>query len=126
MYRRPGSITIIGGLLTVFGFLAALSALFHFSPNEAPPGESPQFANVAGVATIIDAIVTFVCGIGILKGANWARWVYAVRYALFLPVDFLLLSATTVRVMPALIFETACIVFLFLPETNRFFSREEC
>jgi hypothetical protein len=125
VYRRPASITIIGGLLAVFGFLAILSALFHFSPDEAPPGESTQFANMVGVVSIIDAMVSFACGIGILKGGNWARWIYTARCALFIPVDYLLLTTTTHRVVPTIIFQGACIIFLFKPEANRFFSSSD-
>jgi len=73
------------------------------------------------------AILTFVCGVNILNGANWARWLYTGYCVCLFIFDLIFFSHIADQfglghfVLSAFV-HGIVIFFLFLPKANDFFS----
>lgn len=109
--KRPLTVIIIACLLMVTG---ALGIVFHLSDFKAQPF---QYENVWISLVRLTAIV---CGIFMLRGNNWARWLAIVWMAFHVIVG----SLHSVRegVVHAL-FLLLFAYFLFRPEARAYFGR---
>ena len=122
MTKRPRSVTVISSIFIAFGGIALLTSLLPKLPGaEANIAEFRSQHPVQYVMTCLGPILAFVCGIFMLRGCNWARWVLVVWFGnnvvssvFHSPLRFLL---------PGLLFAVA-IYFLFRPQSTKFFRRE--
>jgi hypothetical protein len=125
MYRRPNSVSIVGYLLTCFGFLAMLHEFFKFGTFE--PGRWTHAYIIHemriefGVSEVL-AGITFLCGVFILKGANWARWLYTVISVAIPVADVILLRSHFGGIIFGIAFRFLLIVLLFLTNSNEYFT----
>src|SRR5690349_7131324 len=124
MVSRPTSITVIGWYLIGFSLLGAfgyatviLRAAPHtqevLATNPIPP--PILHAMVLGGSTL-----NIVCGYFMLKGQNWARYVYVSWSVLHLAIVFFTSSAK-MSMIPGAVILAAITIFLFLPAANTFF-----
>ena len=120
----------VGGLLAIFGLLRTVGIFYRFATTDVPVWISEDHLLLAQWDMAIygaSAAISFICGVFILQGANWARWLFTVKWALFL-----LLTITDVALtgkdIPALAFlvlvQGTMVVILFLPDANRYFSSD--
>ena len=123
MTKRPRSVTVISWIFIAFGGITLLTGLLPKLPGAE--------ANIAAfrsqhpfqyVLTWLGPIFALVCGIFMLRGCNWARWLLVVWFGqnvvgnvFHSPLRFLL---------PGLLFAVA-VYFLFRPQSTKYFRREE-
>ncbi len=84
--------TVIGTLLVIFGFIRMTEIFYAFATID-PPADTPQHAVLArnidfGIFEA-SAFLSFLCGAFILRGANWARWLFTAKWIIFLGINFL-------------------------------------
>jgi hypothetical protein len=125
--RRPLSISIVGWFLSIGGVLLILGSLKLLFLSDDPRVQKAMEGyaipgNVIVAMEGVVAVTSFVCGVNILNGANWARWLYTISCGCFLIYDIFLFSNHFLLLLPATIVRGVFITFLFLPDANDFFS----
>lgn len=147
MFKRPAYISILVGFLSLFCagmILFCLRIVFvstdpgDFDSAVAPPApvataaaadeatsdSSPVPKTVPPFVMLAYAILTFVCTVNMLDGANWARWLYTVAWVLLLIFNFSIYDWPHFlhRALAFAIIYGFVIPFLFLPAANDFFK----
>jgi len=126
MHRRPDSVLIICIMCMILGGISLVAMLVTISGgSDMLPmwigSDQRDKMNVLQAVGLVDALTAFFCGIFMLQGANWARWLFAIEAAVgsavlaFLSPDNLPIMVTTLGI------RVICIVFLFLPASSKFF-----
>ena len=124
MIARPVYVAVIGWVLIVIGGLSLIvSGLIAASPDLAAtlaPGPSPSFSSI--LLNLGASALELVCGIFILRGANWARWLYLVQSAA--SAIYLLFAGGVDSTMMILwlAFLAVTLGGLFTPAASRFFE----
>jgi hypothetical protein len=130
MHRRPVSISVLGGCLSIGSaamilimirlvFLSEDSLYKQADDGQSVMGSLPLFVGLAA------SLINFICAVNILDGANWARWVYtltAIGMCIFQFEAFTVLNAIQ---WMGFAFRAIMIIFLFLPGANEFFRTEQ-
>jgi hypothetical protein len=130
MGRCPESVLVVGILLCLSGVFSTFYALYHFPGNDLMPvwASDEQLIRyyVVGYGTFVASILTLLCGIYTIKGANWARWLYLGVCVLTMSFDFFYTDAPNwVAILVwQLFFSIAFVAILFLPNANTFFSAD--
>lgn len=122
--QRPTSLTIIGWLLIVFGVWGVIGQLaLPYLPGaqEALAG-SPLPASAHMAFGIVSALVSVVCGYGILKGLNWSRYLYMGFSALGIVFAFVTTPSAAVMVLSLAILALVAF-FLFRAPANAWFTQ---
>ena len=122
MTKRPRSVTVISWIFVAFGGIALLTSLLPKSPGaEANIAQLRSQHPVHYALMCLGPILALICGIFMLRGCNWARWVLVVWFGnnvvgtvFHSPMRFLL---------PGLLFAVA-VYFLFRPQSTKYFRRE--
>ena len=107
--------------------VASEAAVPKDATAEAKPPEAPKPIPTTAMPFIAlaYAVLSFVCTVNMLEGANWARWLYTVSFLLILICDILDFSDHFLPLLPALVVRGIVIPFLFLPGANEFFRRQD-
>ncbi|HEY7302489.1 MAG TPA: hypothetical protein VH601_00130 [Bryobacteraceae bacterium] len=109
MNERPLSVAVIGWVYVAAG---AIGLAFHFSEFTARPFQY----DLVWISLV--RVIAIVCGVYMLRGSNWARWL-AMAWIGFHVVLSIFHS------WPELLMHTllcaAFAYFLFRPEANRYF-----
>jgi len=113
MNKRPFTVTIIGWLLVAVGVGASA---FHL--NEL---KQDAFRGANAWIFVVELVV-IVCGVFVLRGDNWARWLAVVWIGAHVVISFLN-SWGQVAVHAFILFLFAC--FLFRPESNAYFRKRQ-
>ena len=121
MYGRPDSISAIGYLLVIGGSLGLLAVICSVGLNDFSSDLTPSTIAVDLVVGGVASVICLVCGRYMLKGANWARWLYTVACITLLALDFFMVQDTFYTFAPAAFLYVITILFLFLPKANKFF-----
>ena len=128
MYRRPIYIALIGGCL---GWIGAIGIVISFRDMFLTDDDGlAKLAQTTGLPgnlvlalNVVVAIIFFVCGVNILNGANWARWLYTLTTVCLLIGDATsLMDQYAILTVLVAILRVAVLIFLFLPDANDFFS----
>lgn len=124
MTTRPLSVTIVAWFLIVSGALSAIMTPMHLN--------DPMFRNMMAGSPLpfevhiaisaIAALVTLVCGVGVLKGKDWARLVYAAWAVVGLLIGLFASLAPSLALL-GLVMNGVILFFLFRAPANRFFGR---
>jgi hypothetical protein len=127
MHRRPVSVSVVGWLLSIVGVLGLLGAFLSLSMTDDPRIQkiaegSPVPLPVHLYVGVAGAIITFISGLYILRGENWARWFYAIWCVAGLLFGAVA-TADKLLLIPGVLAQGALIVLLFLPKANAYFSR---
>lgn len=112
---RPTSVTVVAWFVIAFAWMAALALLAEsaLTFKTTPPRQ--------WLFTLCSALVTSTCGIFMLKGRNWARWVYVVWSILVLA--YALTEVRPILLAPGAIMMAAFAFLLFGASANRYFMR---
>lgn len=122
MTTRPRSITIISWILIVLGGISAVSTTIMIgNPMVAElMQKSPVPMWLQWVMSYAGLLVMLVSGAAMLKGANWARWLYVGWTA----AGFVFAFATSplkMAMLPGFVFFCIIAFFLFRKKANAFF-----
>jgi hypothetical protein len=130
MHRRPVSISVLGGCLSIGSaamilimirlvFLSEDSLYKQADDGQSVMGSLPLFVGLAA------SLINFICAVNILDGANWARWVYTLTAIGMCIFQFEVFATLNVIQWLAMGFRAIMIIFLFLPGANEFFRTEQ-
>lgn len=117
----------VGWILAIAGFLLMLRVLWMYNPpDENSPIEAIRHPdNIPAIVTGLAGLFSFVCGVNIVKGRDWARWLYtsACVFALFGEI-FFPVEPGYVAVFGNMV-RGFFLLLLFLPSSNRYFAAPE-
>jgi len=123
MNKRLLSISIIAWFL-IFSAAVSLQSVAH--SHNSPQAQAflakntiPQNIQIAIV--FVFAAIKLVCGISMLKGANWSRFTYVSAAVIEYAYLFLTFPSKLVVIQWSLIF-AIIVLFLFRPAANAFFA----
>jgi hypothetical protein len=142
MNRRPASVSILVGFFSIISAVSILLFLrtVFITGDAAAPGDAPPIHAAATPDTpaetwipssampiigLIFWVITFVCAVNILDGANWARWLFAVTSVLLFACDLIVYSHHFLPYVPATAYRFVVILFLFLPTANDYFKQPD-
>jgi hypothetical protein len=115
MNKRPGSITIISWIFIVFGSIALLSGLL---PNVNITA-AQRIAEFKGHWYVhVSRMVMVLCGVFILYGFNWARWLLVVWLAFHVIIGVL---HSSFQLLVHSLFFAVVVYFLFRPAASAYF-----
>ncbi|HXH64554.1 MAG TPA: hypothetical protein VNH42_03475 [Mariprofundaceae bacterium] len=126
MNNRPTSVTVIAWILIVLGSISLVTttvmignptvlALMQRSPLPVPV----QYAiNYIGLGVMI------VSGAAMLKGRNWARYLYVIWSVIGLAIGFAT-SPMKATLLPGLVVVAIIVFFLFRPKASAYFSPDQ-
>jgi len=118
MYRRPLSVTFVGSILCILGVLGSLDAIWLISRISHPTIFAVEHFGILGG----NAVITSVCGVFVLKGLNWARWLYPICFSCMAVYLEITNPGTSFHIVPTLIVQAALVLLLFLPRANEYFA----
>jgi hypothetical protein len=115
---RPLSVTIIGWIFIISGlamFVAEMLPLFNASTSEIILQDPADL-----IPVLITRIIAVICGIFIIYGFNWARWLLVLWIVFHILINFNSLPALIIH---CLLFGTV-LFFLFLPKSSIYFTEK--
>jgi bacteriorhodopsin len=120
MYRRPDHVSAAGALLCIFGVVLVIASLVNLanSSSDGPQGDLPSAEAAIG---LVGSIIMLVCGIYILQGQNWARWLYAATCAAYLIYAVACHADQLYALVPENVLRAIFLVLIFLPGANPYF-----
>jgi len=126
MYRRPEGVMAIGILCIIFGAISCLGMLLMINNSDLLPSwmasDQKEKYNILMVVGSCDSLVTLLCGIFMLKGENWARWVFVIEAAISTAVLAYISSDNLAPLVTTFGFRAICAVILFLPSANEYYG----
>ncbi len=126
MKARPTSITVISWILIAMGAisLAANTAMINNPKVHELMGKNPIPIPVQHVISYIGLLIMIVSGIAMLKGRNWARYLYVVWSLIGLVIG-IVTSPMKAMMIPGLVIFAVIAFFLFRPRATEYFSPAE-
>lgn len=124
MQKRPLAVTIIGWFLIVTSLFTLFSTL-SMSSNpmvEEMLAKSPLPASVHQAIGLASGVIALVCGYGILRGFNWARFLYLAAGVVGLLFNLVTVPMITIIVM-GIVMLAVIAFFLFRPDASAWFNR---
>ncbi len=124
MPERPTSVTVICWFLIVFNALSiVVSAVFFIVPDAKQStteiSDLPFAVQMAGLYAA--NIIGLVSGLFMLKGKNWARWLYIVGSVCGLIYSLAFTKIPLMMQLPGVVFFIAILILLFRYPANDFF-----
>ncbi|MBN1548002.1 MAG: hypothetical protein JW902_15225 [Syntrophaceae bacterium] len=126
MKKRPLSLTIIGWLLIIMGISSIFATSAYLKNPEVieAMAQSPLPLSLQHAMLALGVMIMTGCGIGILKGKNWARMLY-LGWGLFSILVSLAIGSLHVSMLPSLILFFIMAYFLFRPKAQIYFSPDD-
>ena len=127
MTKRPTSISIISWILIVIGAISLITttAMINNLTVRDMMAESPMPVSVQYAMSYFGLLVMIVSGAAMLKGRNWARYLYVI-WSLVGFVIGIATSPMKVAMIPGFVVFLVVAFFLFRPKAAAFFvPREE-
>jgi hypothetical protein len=123
--RRPFYVTLVGIYLVFFGLheIWFIYSLWRKTSDEGMVLQSFLTAPTVFVLVVGWAVAEFASGIGVFRGANWARWLWS-GWWIFMLVFDMATGRTKDLTIPAVLLEAATTALLFLPGANAYFDPE--
>lgn len=123
MKKRPTSISVIAWILIVMGGISLITTTVMINNPMARElmGKSPIPISLQYAMSYLGLLIMIVSGIGMLKGRNWARFLYVIW-----SIAAFLIGITTspmkAAMIPGLVVFLVVVFFIFRPKANAFFS----
>ncbi len=126
MNKRPTSVTVISWILIVMGGISLITttAMLNNPMVRSMMRHSIVPLNIQYVMCYLGLLITIVCGAVMLKGGNWARFLY-VAWSLIGFVFALITSPVKIAMIPGFVIFLIISFFLFRPKANEFFTPSE-
>ena len=124
MSNRPGYVAVIGWALVAIGALSIVSVAAGLAVPSVRAGlaAGPMPLALAAFLNLASSLLELVCGLYILKGANWARMVYLLLCIASGVYLFLSGTVDTTLVVIWLVVVVLTLAGLFTPAASRFFA----
>lgn len=124
MKSRPLSVAIIGWVLLVFGLYLLIVNLLTFNNSEIKDmmANSPMPMALQYALMYCGTLILIISGIGILKGKNWARWLYTIWGIIGIIIS-VVTTPINMMMIPGVLFFLIIVFFLFRRKANEFFSK---
>jgi hypothetical protein len=123
MKTRPISITIISWILIVLASISIISTslMINHPVTRDLMAKSPIPLPAQFALMYVGLLISIVCGIGMLKGGNWARLLYVIWSVVSFAIGFTT-SPMKAAIIPGAVVFLIIAFFLFRPKANEFFS----
>jgi hypothetical protein len=124
--KRPTSITVIVWILIVTSGISVITSTVNLNNRmvEELMGKSLLPIPLQYSMLYVGLLITIVAGIAMLKGQNWARFLYVAWTALGFVIG-IVTSPVKAAMIPGLVVFAIITVFLFRPKANEYFSHKE-
>jgi hypothetical protein len=129
MRERPRSVTVIGWILIVMGGVSGIQTTVGLSDPKTKELMSrflmPIF--ISYTVSYLGLFVSLLCGIGMLKARNWARFLYVIWGAISLVITYVNWGTLPGKIvlLPPLMFFLVITLSLFNPKVNEYFTGTE-
>jgi len=122
--KRPTSITVISWILIVISVLNLVTSTVTINNPTVRElmAKNPLPIPLQFVMLYIGLTVALVCGVAMLRGHNWARWLYVIWSAIGMIVGLATSPMKAMMVPGALVFLIVAF-FLFRPNATLYFSQ---
>lgn len=124
MHNRPVSVTLIAWVLIATGAISLITCVISLNnpmvKELMSQGPMPMVFQCA--IMYMGVIVAFVSGIAMLKGQNWARFLYVI-WSIIGFVTGMTTSPMKAVMIPGLVIFLVIVFFLFRPKANEYFKR---
>ena len=123
MKKRPTSITVIAWILIVTGVISLITTTIGFFNPMVKELMSRSSIPIPAqyIMSFVGLLITLISGIAMLKGNNWARFLYVI-YAIISFVIFFATSPMKAALIPGFIFFLVVAFLLFRPKANNYFT----
>ena len=124
--KRPSSISVIVWILIVTSGISVITSTVNLNNRmvEELMGKSLLPIPLQYSMLYVGLLITIVAGIAMLKGQNWARFLYVAWTALGFVIGVVTSSMKTAMI-PGLVVFSVITFFLFRPKANQYFSQKE-
>lgn len=124
MSTRPAYVAVIGWLLIAIGLLSILSVGAGLAVPSIRAGlaAGPMPLGLAVLLNLASSAIELVCGLYILRGANWARMAYLLLSILSCAYLFLSRTVDVTLIVVWLVVVLLTLAGLFTPAASRFFA----
>lgn len=126
MTKRPTSISVISWILIVIGAVSLITttAMINNPTVRDLMAKSSMPISVQYAMSYLGLLVTIVSGAGMLKGRNWARYLYVI-WSLVGFVIGIATSPMKAAMIPGFLVFLVVAFFLFRPKATAFFVPHE-
>jgi len=123
MKKRPTSVTVVSWILIAVGAISVVTTTITVGNPAALDlmRKSPIPIPVQYAITYIGLLITIVSGIAMLRGCNWARFLYLIWSVIGLVIGFST-SPMKAMLLPGLGFLGVVVFFLFRRNASEYFS----
>ena len=122
--KRPTLITVISWILIVISVLNLVTSTVNINNPMVHKlmAKSPLPIPVQFAMLYIGLAVTLICGVAMLGGHNWGRWLYVIWSVIGMIIGFATSPMKTMMV-PGLLFFLIVAFFLFRPNATLYFTQ---
>ena len=126
MTKRPTSITVISWILIVTGGISLITttAMINNPAVQDMMAKNPIPIPVQYAMSYVGLLVTILSAVAMLKGANWARYLYVIWNVVGGGIGFAT-SPMKAAMIPSLVVFLVIAFFLFRPKATAFFVPHE-
>jgi hypothetical protein len=123
MKKRPTSITVIAWILIVMGGISLIASTISLNNPMAKElmNRSPIPIPIQYAMMYVGLLITLISGIAMLKGQNWARFLYVI-WSIIGFVIGIATSPMKVAMIPGFVLFLIVAFFLFRPKANEYFA----
>ena len=124
MGERPKSVTVIAWILIVTGAISVFTSLSSLNNPMVKElmSKSPLPISLQYAMMYIGLAVSVISGVGMLKGQNWARFLYVIWGAIGFLIG-LVTSPMKAAMIPGLLFFAIIVFFLYRPASTQYFTK---
>lgn len=121
---RPTSITVIAWILIVISVLNLVTGMVNMNNPMVRElmAKSPIPIPLQFTMLYLGLTITLACGVAILKGHNWGRWLYVIWNSVGAAIG-LATSPMKAMMLPGLVFVFIVAFFLFRPNATHYFMQ---
>ena len=121
--KRPTSVTVIAWILIVMSSISLVTSVLTFNNPmmREVMAQSPLPLSVQFAMMYVGLLVTLVSGIAMLKGRNWARFLY-VGWSVIGFIVGLVTSPMKAAMIPGIVVFAIIALFLFRPKATAYFT----
>jgi hypothetical protein len=126
MKERPKSITVVCWILIAMGGISLISSTLSLNNPvvQEVMAKSQIPVSIQYVMMYTGLLIMLGCGIAMLKGHNWARWLY-VCWSILGFIIGVATSPMKMMMIPGIIIFFIIVFFLFRPKANEYFKATE-
>lgn len=120
--KRPTSVTVVAWILIAMSGISLISSTLTLNNPMAEElmAKNPLPIPLQYVSLYVGLLITIVAGIAMLKGQNWARFLYVIWFAISFLIG-IVVSPMKVVMIPGLVVFAVITFFLFRPKANEYF-----